>query len=172
MIPTHRKTSSGRLQVFFGPQGTVEDFRRPLRVLNGDKNFSLNLSALPTPKWSDEVTEADEVAMGLQYLQCAGSADALTLEIRKLVAGVPRLYTIGRPGDYTGEPTIEIPFQHRNRTLRVYSAEVFTADEAADIFFDYYRTGAISSEFHLREIDLNAFTPPPVTGDTSPVTGR
>ncbi|APA98535.1 hypothetical protein [Nocardia seriolae] len=157
MTPTHRKIYSGRLEAYIGPHDTADDFKRPLQALNGDKNFSLNLSALPTPKCSDAVTEADEAAIGLQYLQCAGAADALSVEIRTIVDGTPRLFILGRPGDYHGEPTVTIPFQRGNHELHVYPAEVFTADEAAQMFYSYYRTGALEGDYHLREIDLDAF---------------
>ncbi|APB01723.1 hypothetical protein [Nocardia seriolae] len=158
MPQTHRpEYSGGRLTTYFGSRHTIEEFQRPLRRLNGDDRYSLNLAALPTPAWPDELTEADEAAMGLQYLQCAGAADALSVEIHMGVDGVSRLFTLGRPGDYDGDPEVIIPFQRGNHAPRAYPAEVFTADEAAQIFFTYYKTGSLDGDYHLREVGLDAF---------------
>ncbi|MBL1080308.1 hypothetical protein JK358_38525 [Nocardia sp. 2] len=159
MIPTHRIAYNGeRLVTLVGPHETVEDFRRPLSRLDGDDRYSLNLQTLPRPMWSEDLTDDDRLAMALEFLQCAGSADALSIEVRMLVDGASRLYTLGRPGDYTGDPSIRIPFQRGNHQLTVYPEEVFTADDAAELFFGYYRTRTIPTEMHLREIDLEAFT--------------
>lgn len=39
-------------------------------------------------------------------MQCAGSAEALTIEVRTLDAdGTPHQYTVGKPGEQTGDPT-------------------------------------------------------------------
>jgi hypothetical protein len=160
MITTHLFTFNGSRISAHGPHAGLESFTRPLRRFNGNDRFSLNLAKMPSPTWLDDLTEDDMQRMGEEYLQCAGSAEAMSVEIRTKVGGVPRLYTIGRPGPRHGEPTVDIPFQHGNRVLHVYPSEVFTADEAADMFFEYHRSNSIPQSFGLREIDLDAFVPP------------
>ena len=39
--------------------------------------------------------------------------------------------------------------------MRVFSNEIFTADEAAVIFYTYYLTDAVSQPYVLRELDLS-----------------
>ncbi|MDV7243460.1 MULTISPECIES: hypothetical protein [Rhodococcus] len=95
--------------------------------------------------------------MAETYLQCAGSANALSIELRQKAAGAYHLYTVGRPGVRRGKPGVAIPFQHGNRTLQVYPDEVFVAEEAAEIFHRYFKTGEVDTRYLLREIDLNAF---------------
>ncbi|NKF34623.1 hypothetical protein HER21_50300, partial [Pseudomonas sp. BGM005] len=42
-----------------------------------------------------------------------------------------------------------------DRAVRVFSNEIFTADEAAVIFYTYYLTDAVSQPYVLRELDLS-----------------
>ncbi|MFG1781836.1 hypothetical protein ACGFIU_05335 [Rhodococcus oryzae] len=160
MITTHLFTFNGSGISARGPHARLESFTRPLRRFNGNDRFSLNLAKMPSPTWLDDLTEDDMRRMGEEYLQCAGSAEAMSVEIRTKVGGVPRLYTIGRPGLRQGEPTVEIPFQEGNRVLHVYPSEVFIADEAAGMFFEYHCSNSIPEGLQLREIDLDAFVPP------------
>jgi hypothetical protein len=63
-----------------------------------------------------------------------------------------------RSGPRQGEPTVEIPFFGGKRSLTVYPEEVFTADDAAQLFFEWATTGEIDrTKHHLREFDLDAF---------------
>ncbi|KYJ98885.1 hypothetical protein [Microbacterium sp. CH1] len=43
----------------------------------------------------------------------------------------------------------------QTRAVRVFSNEVFTADEAAVIFYTYYLTDAVAQPYVLRELDLS-----------------
>lgn len=88
------------------------------------------------------------------FMQAAGSADALTVEVRLPGPdGESRLYTVGRPESADGRTTL-IPISD-TRAVRVFSNEVFTADEAAVIFYTYYLTDAVSQPYVLRELDLS-----------------
>ncbi|MEV8249524.1 hypothetical protein AB0O87_01200 [Microbacterium sp. NPDC076768] len=87
------------------------------------------------------------------FMQAAGSADAMTVEVRLPGAdGEGRLYTVGRPEPANGATTL-IPISDK-RAVRVFSNEIFTADEAAVIFYTYYLTDAVSQPHVLRELDL------------------
>jgi hypothetical protein len=113
-------------------------FDRRLRDFNGRDDFALILTPI-----------ADEDS----YLQAAGSGpDRITVEIRKPggqqwgVASVR--YVIGRPGPDGAalDQAIELP----TNTQMVRGAEVFGADEAAELFTDFYRAGSIPESYALR----------------------
>ncbi|MFC7625162.1 hypothetical protein [Microlunatus sp. GCM10028923] len=87
MITSQVLTYSGDLESYIGSDGDLDEFRSPLAVLNGIDNFSLNLMHLPTPKWPEGLTRSEIEEMGRSYLQCAGSADAMTCEISKVIDG-------------------------------------------------------------------------------------
>lgn len=96
------------------------------------------------------------------FLQCAGTSDAMTIEWHKLDDdGEDRHYIVGRGGDHSGPPTVEIPFFAGTRSATVYPDEVFALDEATDIFFHYYETGEVPDRYHLRWYDLT--WPPPTS---------
>lgn len=42
-----------------------------------------------------------------------------------------------------------------DRAIRVFSNEIFTADEAAVIFYMFYLTESVSKPYVLRELDLS-----------------
>ncbi|WP_431071492.1 hypothetical protein [Microbacterium phyllosphaerae] len=97
------------------------------------------------------VTPAD---VGDSFMQAGGSADAMTVEVRLPGPdGESHLYTVGRPEPADGTTTL-IPIS-QDRAVRVFSNEVFTADEAAVIFYTYYLTDAVSQPYVLRELDLS-----------------
>ena len=88
------------------------------------------------------------------FIQAAGSADQMTMEIRLPGPdGATHLYTVGRP-EPADETTTLIPISP-TRAVRVFSNEVFTADEAAVIFYTYYLTDTVSQPYVLRELDLS-----------------
>jgi hypothetical protein len=92
---------------------------------------------------------------GETFIQAAGSAEALTVEVRLIGEdGEGRLFTVGKPQPADG-PTVLLPIS-AERAVRVRSNEVFTAGEAAKIFADYYLTDAVAGTYTLRELDLSA----------------
>ncbi|MFT3798346.1 hypothetical protein [Microbacterium sp.] len=98
----------------------------------------------------------EDIPFSEDYIQCAGSASALTVELRVVDAdGVAHQYVIGTPGTTpTGEPSETIPWDDGRRSTRVYPNEVFTADEAADIFYAYFLTNTIPDTYQRRELHL------------------
>lgn len=152
MISTHRVTYSDRLKVFIGPSERVQNFLRPMRKFDGHHRYSLCLSRLPKPMPASEIPASVSAGPGSDYLHCMGSADALVLELHTTVDGQPRRYTVGGQDSYrAGDPELAIVIQHGEHILEVHPDEIFTADEAAEIFTTYYRTGDIPAELGLRE---------------------
>ena len=88
------------------------------------------------------------------FIQAAGSAEGITVEVRLPGAdGEGHLYTVGRPEPADGTTTL-IPINDE-RAVRVFSNEVFTAGEAAAIFYTYYLTDTVTQPYVLRELDLS-----------------
>lgn len=141
-----------------GQTGWVDDRRRPvpehLRLMLG----KLDGSALCTYSiWRGTNPESIIVTrrdVGETFIQAAGSAQALTVEVR-LVGddGVGHLYTVGKKQPSDG-PTVLLPISPE-RAVRVAPNEVFTADEAAEIFAEFHRTDTVAGSYTLRELDLS-----------------
>ncbi|MDQ1131221.1 hypothetical protein [Microbacterium sp. SORGH_AS_0888] len=88
------------------------------------------------------------------FLQCAGTGDELTIEWRRRDDdGQSRLYTLGHTQDHDPE-FVTIEFFDGTRSTQVHPDEVFTVDEAVDIFTTYYETQAVPDRYSLREFDL------------------
>lgn len=88
-----------------------------------------------------------------EYMQCAGSAQALTIEVRIVGSdGTARQYTVGKPNGTTdGALTKSISWDDGRHSTKVYPHEVFTAEEAADVFYAYYLSNAVDDPYVLRE---------------------
>lgn len=140
-----------------GQTGWVDDRRRTipehLRLmlghLDGGGRYTYSIWRGRNPE-SIVVRRGD---VGDTFIQAAGSATAMTVEVRMPDdAGEGRLYTVGRRQDAVGDGIL-IPISDE-RAVRVSSNEVFTADEAATIFDHFYRTESVPDEYELRELDL------------------
>ena len=82
MIPTHALAINGTTWMDLQEvgKGELDDLDRFLHRLDGNKLYSLILWKMPAGKHLDEVdpdTDAEE------YIQCAGSADRMTVEVRR-----------------------------------------------------------------------------------------
>ncbi|MFE6919522.1 hypothetical protein ACFVAV_00605 [Nocardia sp. NPDC057663] len=150
IVATHRVTYSDRLKVFIGPNEDVDSFLRPLRRMDGHQRYALDLTVLPEPMPATEVTSTVSTARGDLALQCAGSADAMTLQLRTTVDHVTRRYTLGFPGNRLGLPTVYVP--HGDDDTYVYPGEVFTAEHAAEIFRGFFQDGTVPGGLQHREI--------------------
>lgn len=107
---------------------------------------------LPRPAHNYELTSEELDHMNNHFIQAAGSSNAMTIETKKNDSGgEPRLYTVGRPPPegQTAERRIPITFGN-NRTVTVNANEVFDAEEAAQIFFSYYKNDEIPDSYVLR----------------------
>lgn len=88
------------------------------------------------------------------FLQCAGIGDELTIEWRRYDDdGQSRLYTLGHTPHHDPE-LVTIEFFDGTRSTQVHPDEVFTTDEAVEIFATYYETQAVPDSYSLREFDL------------------
>jgi hypothetical protein len=90
-----------------------------------------------------------------EYLQAAGSADKMVVEIRKPAGEQSGLewvrFVVGHPhGDSPPrDESIALP----DGTEKISRPELFEAQEAAELFMLYYQTGVIPAEYLLRPVE-------------------
>ncbi|MDT5095658.1 MAG: hypothetical protein QOH60_5021 [Mycobacterium sp.] len=95
--------------------------------------------------------EYDEVVHPTEWLQTAGSAERLTVEIKRLDDdGVHRLYTVGR-ADAANESNASEAVRRGDVEYAVRPSEVLTAADALTLFQHYYDHHEIPQGWHLRE---------------------
>lgn len=128
-----------------------DQLRFSLGRMNGTSFWAYSLWR--APEGSDLF---DDIPLSESYLQCAGSAAALTIEVRELDAeGVPRQWVVGRPGETpSGPPTEVVRWDDGRHSTTVHPHEVFTAAEAGDVFVAYFLTDAVPAQCTLRPLDL------------------
>ncbi|WP_327109960.1 hypothetical protein OHB12_19165 [Nocardia sp. NBC_01730] len=148
---THRVTYSDRLKVFLGAGETVDSFLRPLRRLDGYHRYSVNMTRLAAAMRPADISPVISSAPGRNYLQCTGSAGALAIELRSTVDAAPRQFAVGLPGDRIGAPSIDVPVPAGVPAPLIYPDELFTAEQAAEIFTAYFETGDVPPYLQLRE---------------------
>ncbi|WP_170914983.1 MULTISPECIES: hypothetical protein [unclassified Mycobacterium] len=151
-VPTHVMIYSGRnVAEMDGGAGPLQ-FLGPLGAFGQDGNWSLLLYALPVGReYKDVANEATT-----EYLQAAGhSASAIAIEIRKPGGeqwGAQWVrYAIGH--QHHGDAPLDVAIQLPHGAEYVSRPEVFTSEEAAEIFASYYETGAIPDGYALRPVE-------------------
>lgn len=137
--------TSGHLEEWGRP--ISEGIRRILGLMNGNDRTTYSIWRLPEPG-------GDPRRVGETFIQAAGSAEKMAIEARVMTSdGTSHLYAVGRQEPHNGETTT-VPISD-TREVRVFTNEIFTADEAAVIFMTFYLTDAVSQPYQLREIDLS-----------------
>ncbi|GAA3599104.1 hypothetical protein GCM10022198_24180 [Klugiella xanthotipulae] len=129
-----------------------DQIRYSLNRLDGSSAWSYSLWR--TPEGADLL---EDIPLSETYMQCAGAAAAMTVEVRlETSEGVFRQYVVGKPlNEHAEAPTEVISWGQREQDrTQVYSNEVFTADEAAEVFYDYFLTDKVSGLYVLRELEL------------------
>ena len=124
---------------------TVErQLAEELSRMDGKKFFSFLLWRLPQGKRLENVIR--KVASGKEpnnYIQAAGRASALTIEVRKVdAAGEAHHWTIGRREPEAPSSDTEIHWD--SFTTTVSRREVFDSAAAAKVFSEYIRTGDVA----------------------------
>jgi hypothetical protein len=152
MAATHALTNSGRstAELSEAVRPVKEQLARALARLDGEERFSLVLWRIPDGKTLLDVDMATEPR---EYLQCAGSASRMTVELREVAGGTARQYVLGRePAEEDGSPGEIVPWSDFKAT--VYPNEVFEAEEAARLFAYYLDHHTADPAYHRRLIDL------------------
>ena len=125
-----------------------ERIAHTLGRLDGKKLYALSISAYPRGLTFDKVNPKK----GLQeYLQCAGSRDQLTLEVRaKDALGDFSQYVIGRRPPSGGHSDVRIVWDAHS--TMVLPSEVFDADSALAVFDAYLAGRSVPANYALRRI--------------------
>jgi len=144
---THAMTTNGRIH---GPfKDSIESpfqlLRTRLDLLDGVRRYSLSLWRLPEGVPFDRVKLA---TWPQEYLQVAGSASRMTIEIRRFEGEVPKQYVVGRPPVVNTAPDVVIPWNAHE--VKVHPNEVFDASEAAEVFGSYFLKQEIPKTYLLR----------------------
>lgn len=113
---------------------------------------------------------SDNDPAAIRYLQAAGSASAMTIEIRHPGGSrwdaVPLRSVVGHPHD--GTAALDVAIDMPRHTELASKHEIFRADEAAELFGAFYRTGDLGDQYTLRPVEMytadGAPTPVPPAG--------
>lgn len=126
--------------------------RFALNRLNGTSFWAYSLWRAP-----EDADLLEDIPLSDEYMQSAGTAEALTVEVRVVDEnGTAHQYTVGKPGGTpVGAPTEVIRWDEGRHSTTVHPNEVFTADEAADLFYAYFQTDEVPESYTLRELDLS-----------------
>ncbi|KRE60089.1 hypothetical protein [Nostocoides sp. Soil756] len=152
MSATHAVTTNGRIHSELKPaSGSLRDqIQGRLQRLDAAERYSLGLWALPPGVAFDDV---DLDAWPQEFLQAAGSADRMTVELRMIDAGLARQFVVGRAPLTDGAPADQEVFWDGFRET-VRPAEVFTWAEAIDVFWTYCQSDEVGHPWVLREVSL------------------
>lgn len=151
--PTHitERNGSSRMLLVDDIRPYPEQIRFTLNRLNGTSFWAWSLWRAPEGADLLESLPASD-----EYIHCAGTADALTIEVRKTdAAGTAQQYVVGKPGaGADAGPAAVIRWDDGRHSTTVRPNEVFTADEAAEVFTAYRLQGAVPDGYALRALDL------------------
>lgn len=147
------KYDGGLFTMEIGDGRDISLFRDTLRRFNGTKPWALTLIPLPDAMDYGEMLAAGQEAT--EYLQAGGSADAMTVQLRKRGGqqwGVEWVrYIVGRLHD--GHPELDVAIKLPRSTEFISAPEAFGADEAAELFLSFYNTGDIPQHYALRPVE-------------------
>ena len=143
LVPTHARqviaeTSHSSLMGLARPRHHGM-FLQQLRRFDGSDVWAMILSSLLQARDRARCPRGHQAT---EYLQAAGRADAMTMEIRKRGGqdwGASWVrYVIGHP--HRGPSVLDVAITLPRSTEMIARSEVFDADEAATLFDAYYQT--------------------------------
>lgn len=148
--PTHITMFDGKrrgpLVDYFRPY--PDQIRTSLNTLDGASGWAYSLWRVPKGK------DINDAPYSETFLQAAGSAEGMTIEMRTVETdGTPHHFVVGKPCTDPSAPlTRIISWADGAHSTAVREGEVFTADEAAEIFYAYFLTDAVPISCTLREM--------------------
>lgn len=131
------------------PEEARDELSRRLGAFDGGKNYLTSMWQV-----SPQLTKFDRPTPSDLFMQAAGTAEAMTVEMRAKTDRGAEMFKVGRPiVDPTDTDETVIPlWPGKDETLQRH--EVLTAAEAIDAFMAYYLTGVVTRPFTLRSIEL------------------
>ena len=160
---THVTESNGGALIAESSYADVDRFAAPLRCFNGNDPFALTLWPLPAGTDYDQARAAGTDA--LEFIQAAGRADALTVELRK--AGGSQwgadwaLHVVGRP--HSAPAALDVPIDCRTAPKWSLPHEVSGKDPAGNLF----HTPTTSAVTFPPDTPCVRSSPTPATAGTS-----
>lgn len=126
--------------------GSDERDEVALRLPNMDGDDFWALAVWPFP---DDVHfyDVDYEEASSFFLQCAGSAESMTVEMREDTPEGPCQYVLGWAPP-TGGADVQIEFDEY--AVEVHREEAFTAEQAEAVFRSYIDTGTVDERWHRR----------------------
>ncbi|OBG24081.1 hypothetical protein A5768_22170 [Mycolicibacterium fortuitum] len=119
-----------------------------LRRMNGTDPWAIVLSARPPRGVVADFSTS-------LYLQAAGTAEAMEIEFCRPggadIGAVSVRSVVGHP--YTGTAELDVDIVLPRSVQTISRHEVFTADEAAEMFERFYRTDTIGDGYTLRPVE-------------------
>lgn len=129
--------TNNRIRSQFPYEGDPEGHaHRALASLDGKRWFSRLLSQ----NFADPSSGPSFIESETDFLQCAGSAEALTVELSELCDdGLVRRWVLGREGELADEKVL-VRWSDTGRS-EVSANEVWTSEQAVSLFVAYYEGG-------------------------------
>jgi hypothetical protein len=151
---THATTSNARLHLDLIPtlRTIPEQFAWALGRLDGRRNFTYCLWKLPKGKHADDLVGDSRLPDA--YLQAAGTARAMTVDVRLFDEGRWQNFTLGRPATkkrFGRQKTATIRWL--THSVLVRENETFTAAQATVVFQHYFERETVPSGYELRPVD-------------------
>jgi hypothetical protein len=124
----------GRISMELSAYVDRSRFAGTLQKLNGEKPWAVSLTRLP--ERMDHQDFLDQKLEETTFIQAGGYADRMTVEIRQPGGrewGVESVWSVvGHQAE--GQQDLDVPTKLPRSTQMISRAEVFDADEAADLF--------------------------------------
>ncbi len=126
-----------------------EQIRRTLSQL-GSRHSTLLFWALPEGDKNLGDSDAEPQDQDV-YLQAAGTAEQMTIEVQEKDSdGQIRHFILGHGPVQPGEPEIVIAWEGGAHHVTISASEAFGLDEAARIFQHYFDTGTVPEDVSRR----------------------
>lgn len=126
------------------------------RYLDGKKRFSLVVWGAPEGVWPEDVPQSSYVRGN--YIQCAGSTEAMTLEVRVTKPDKTYVhYVVAREPVADPDEWVTITWDNGNPSVyecRLHPEEVFTGEQATTVFRDYIERDTLPPTHLLRPINV------------------
>lgn len=86
------------------------------------------------------------------YIQCAGSAERLTVEMRRYDAYSFKHFIIGKGGNKSPLNVTWATIESKAGAIQVHDAEVLNVTDAETLFYSFYTTGDVPEVYTKRNV--------------------
>ncbi|SDQ35487.1 hypothetical protein [Leucobacter chromiiresistens] len=131
----------------------LEQLTRLLSLLDSGDHRALALWRGPD---GVDFWDVDMTIYPMTFLQAGGTRDGMAIEWKTNRDGEFRQYAVGHPGSNPGKDATQPDHEIRLGENRIfaYEHEVFSYEEAADIFHHYFLHDSPPATYELRDLQL------------------